>query len=683
MSVAKRPLADPRNTYLVSDDDPGAFDKSYAGRHGVHSEQRCCGDRAPYMEGNSLQSGYYVNAAGTRVANIIEYWARPENKALAANGWWNAPTPPGYIVEMTFIPTELYCHECETAIEQAWADNFLPTFDAMKPVFHGIAMAVSYIPVFGTAVAFSIEASLSLAEGNRIDTAALDAIGGALPGQPASGMAFSAVRSLVAGDRIDKVAIQTLGGALHLDATTVQALSTAVDIFERIAQGEKFTDTALTEIYNNLPDNAQKAMDVAKQLANGDNVASTAEKALGKEAADAMTNAAGLARSQGQAAVNSFIAQSGYQAALDSVPPQLKDAVNAAMMAGTIDRAADQNTGGAMAFTTGDTNQADNDARQRAGKIIIATPNVTWRNVYDNSLKTLAQVEAGNSLTLIQSGIDPLTSVARTGAVTYTIDYTWRRGFEVGIATCNGMSADGPGQQKIRASLTLIQTQRGFDAAQQIQFDRSKQYSLLKPATAKVDTNMAVALGRIVLNQISPDDRTQIENYARKGALIAQGNPIVAAGRDLSNRSTKPGDFRWGFDVGSSIAQGQTINGPGKEAVRTKLGPYYLGAGPVVDGVDGVPAGPSDGSTEAQQGFDVACSLQYGLTKQGGNVPATVAAGAAIANGATGASGLTADQKANVVGVAMSSPGTGAGAATAVTAKTGFWHSIAAFFGLG
>ena len=57
MSTPRRLFEDPRNSYLVENDDPGAFDKRFAGRPGTHREQRCCGDRAPVWQTYLIHDG--------------------------------------------------------------------------------------------------------------------------------------------------------------------------------------------------------------------------------------------------------------------------------------------------------------------------------------------------------------------------------------------------------------------------------------------------------------------------------------------------------------------------------------------------------------------------------------------------------------------------------------------------
>ena len=45
MSTPRRMFEDPRHSYMVDNNDPGAFDKRFINRPGVHREQRCRGDQ--------------------------------------------------------------------------------------------------------------------------------------------------------------------------------------------------------------------------------------------------------------------------------------------------------------------------------------------------------------------------------------------------------------------------------------------------------------------------------------------------------------------------------------------------------------------------------------------------------------------------------------------------------------
>ena len=174
---------------------------------------------------------------------------------------------------------------------------------------------------------------------------------------------------------------------------------------------------------------------------------------------------------------------------------------------------------------------------------------------------------------------------------------------------------------------------------------------------------MAIALGRTYV--MTAAQQAANAGYAAKGAQIASGSPQVAALRALNPDPR----YTLGFDIGTGIAVGQLINGPGKDAVRATLGPEYGGSG------------------AAQQGFDTALQLQFGITKGGLVLSAhpAVAAGQLVTSGMVG-TGTSPDQKAGAMQAAASNPATKAGAASVVAAHTGLsgvWASIKEFFGFG
>ena len=57
MSTPRRLFEDPRNTYIVDNNDPDAFDKRFVNRPGTHREQRCCRDRAPVWQSYLIHDG--------------------------------------------------------------------------------------------------------------------------------------------------------------------------------------------------------------------------------------------------------------------------------------------------------------------------------------------------------------------------------------------------------------------------------------------------------------------------------------------------------------------------------------------------------------------------------------------------------------------------------------------------
>ena len=171
---------------------------------------------------------------------------------------------------------------------------------------------------------------------------------------------------------------------------------------------------------------------------------------------------------------------------------------------------------------------------------------------------------------------------------------------------------------------------------------------------------MTLSLGRV----ITAEQQAQNARYAASGRLIASTNPPVAEARALS---ADPG-YQRGFDIGTAMAIGQSLNGPGKDAVRALLGPQR----------------DPNGTQQTQAGFDTALQLQFGLTK-GGIVLSThpgVAAGQLVASGMIG-TGTSADQRVNAAKQLVTTGATKAGAVNVIDAhKKGFFARILDFFGL-
>lgn len=73
MSITRRLFEDPRNSYLVDNDDRGAFNKRFPDRPEVHREQGCWGDRAPVWQTYTIRDGEDPGAGN-----------RPAPKTMAA-----------------------------------------------------------------------------------------------------------------------------------------------------------------------------------------------------------------------------------------------------------------------------------------------------------------------------------------------------------------------------------------------------------------------------------------------------------------------------------------------------------------------------------------------------------------------------------------------------------------------
>jgi hypothetical protein len=446
-TIHARPFNDPRNTRVVDNNDPNARNKLYVGIPGTHLEQRCCNDKAPFRlpEG----TGWYVDEKGTRICEIIEYWARPENRERAKDGWWNAPTPPGYYVEMA-ATGELTCGGCFGNEWDRFLEDLSRTLDEILPVVQGIAMAVSYIPVFGTAASFVLNSAVNVARGRSLDEAALDAIGNALPGQPASGAAFRTVRTILRDGSLDEVALSLL----PVDENSKKAISSSVGIAVAIANGQPVTMVVLDEIYQELPPTGKRGFDVGRRLINGEEI----EEIVVDEAT---REAAALAKAQGEQAVNGFLIESGFQGVIETMDPHLQAALRAGIGIG---HAATYLT--TARFDDAERNVAVNDQWAANGRAIIDA-GAAWKG------RRFSAIRSADSYVFTRKAVDPLTHREQLRTDVYVIDDHWQRGFDIAVGLCEGRTSVDDEQRSIRLSIMKLNAVHGFDVGQYLQRKRA------------------------------------------------------------------------------------------------------------------------------------------------------------------------------------------------------------------
>jgi hypothetical protein len=356
----------------------------------------------------------------------------------------------------------LWCRGCGPDLWEQFCADLSRTYTDMIPVIRGIAMVCSYVPVFGGAVSFVIQTTVSLTEGRSFDAAFLDGVGGALPGQPASGMAFAAARSMINGDRIDKIAFDTAMSALHVEPQWSEVIGTAIEIAVDVAQGKPIAAIALDELRKQLPETGRHAMDLARRACNGENIGVLLS-------AEAMA-AAHAAVDQGEAAVGSYVAQAGFQGALDVLPQQLQDAVKAGLVVGVIEAHSKPFVG--TFGSVPEKNVVVNESHLEKGQRLIAAG-----AKYNGKL--LSEILAGDSFTI---GVDQPDALSGT-LVHRMIEYrasgpwaanqrpltdAWRRGFTIAIGVCEGSSQAGPGQTAVYQSMAEAGGRDGFDAGQAV-----------------------------------------------------------------------------------------------------------------------------------------------------------------------------------------------------------------------
>jgi hypothetical protein len=541
MSTPRRMFEDPRNTYIIENDDPGAFDKRFVGRPGVHREQQCCRNRAPVWQthllhdgdepghGNPLalreMSGILVEDAtgesDQATHNKGFVWVespksgyRPE--FVSAEEWmrwqgvyWipsprpvaNMPNPPRWVRipgERKFRwndqgnPEFLWCQRCETWLEAAWSD----ILDALPVAARGLAMIASYIPIYGTALSFAINTSVSLAEGESVKQSVIEGFGDSLPGQPTSGIVYRAGIAVAQGERAGDVFIDSL----NLDSSVTAALKVADQVLYGLANGENVTNVGYQAIHQVLPPEARQGMDYARRFIAGENVPQMILSQAEQVAADGVKDKARaiLERAKGQGAealrtaraevdsiYNQYAAEFGYQMAFDRLPGDTRAWIQLGLTGGGALKGAQQQLIGTFGSIP-EKNIAANDSLETKGRKLIAS-GIKYQN------KLVSNILKQSKFTIVIDFYDSLNGVWTKRAMTYAITDAWRRGFTIAIGACEGSSERGPGQLAVYQTLAEVGERGGFDAGQAVQFDRTLEGQRRALTATKVQTTSSVS----------------------------------------------------------------------------------------------------------------------------------------------------------------------------------------------
>jgi hypothetical protein len=467
-----------------------------------------------------------------------------------------------------FVQT-LWCRGCGPDPWEQFCRDLSQTFTEMVPYIRGIAMVCSYVPVFGTAVAFVINTTTSLVEGQSLDGAFLDGIGGALPGQPVSGMAFTAARALINGESIDRVGLETALAALPVDAKSRNLIGTAVEIAIQVAKGTDITTIALNQIREQLPESGRKAMDVARRVCDGENVGNI----LSTEAIEAAHKAV----AEGEAAVNSFVAQAGFQEGLDLLPPQLQDGIKAGIAVGVIESKSKPFIG--TFGSVPESNVAANETFLQKGQRLVAAG-----AKYNG--RPISEILAGTSFSIAIDQFDALNRVWGKKTVRYKADGPcapnerpltdpWRRGFVIALGACDGLSERTAEQTAAYQTMAEAGGRDGFDAGQAVAWWRTKHdiaYHVFTATEVKASKASQI-LGLMRDEPPAAPAAPVVVDKAQADALDGTGDGVVRKDMRAVQIRHALGDdaSRRGFNIAFGAAGDQTLPGPGKDRLRDAL----------------------------------------------------------------------------------------------------------------
>ncbi|GGI23700.1 hypothetical protein [Bradyrhizobium guangdongense] len=388
-------------------------------------------------------------------------------------------------------PEFLWCQRCETWLEAAWSD----ILDALPVAARGLAMIASYIPIYGTALSFAINTSVSLAEGESVNQSLIDGIGGALPGQPESGMVYKAGVAIARGERVGDVFIDSL----NLDSSVTATLKVADQVLYGLATGENVTNVAYQAIHQVLPPEAQQGMDYARRFITGEDVRqmilSQAEQVVADGVKDKARDILERSKDQGAEALsaahaevnsiyNQYAAEFGYQMAFDRLPGDARAWIQLGLTGGGALKGAEQLVG--TFGSVPETNTAENDILETDGLKLIASG-----IKYENEL--VSDILKQSKFTIVIDFYDSLNGVWTKRAMTYGITDPWRRGFSIAIGACEGSSERGPGQLAVYQTLAEAGERGGFDAGQAVQFNRTIEAHLRALKATKVQTTSSVS----------------------------------------------------------------------------------------------------------------------------------------------------------------------------------------------
>lgn len=525
MSTDRRMFEDPRNTYIIENNDPGAFDKRFIGRPGVHREQQCCHNYAPVWQEAAMaresplskedyQANYVIQVeditgeaehvkgdnhipgcvyvlgpkSGYKPPWISDvdwmnwqgvYWITPTNPGPAG-----LPNPPRWVhiggekkIRWANGQYEvLWCQECETWLEGAWE----AISDVVIGIARGVAMVASYIPVYGTALSLVINTTISLAEGENIDDAIVEDIGKSLPGQPASGFVFTAAVSIAKGERLDHTLLNATASGFGLDQSVTNVLKAVDEAFYNIASGQNIGDVAYGTIRQFLPDEAQQGMQLARRFISGENVPEMILSQSEQVVADEVRNRARIlleragregpaklaeAEASVNAMFNRYAVEFGYQMAVDRLPPEFQGHIQVGMTAGVALAGRSAQFIGTFGSIP-ETNVAANNIHEAKGAQLIAS-GIKYH------LRPVSDILKQSTFSIVVDDYDALNHVWFKRPKVYQVTDAWRRGFTIAIGVCEGSSVRGLGQTAVYQTLAEDGGRAGFDAGQAVQFNRT------------------------------------------------------------------------------------------------------------------------------------------------------------------------------------------------------------------
>ncbi len=188
------------------------------------------------------------------------------------------------------LADELWCRRCSTALE-----DIRDGFAEGGPMFlRLVATVAAFIPGIGTGVATALGAAASLAEGNSIDEAMVDAAMSAIPAGAAFQTAGAVGRSLLEGEPLDQALLE--GGRALAESQGGVLAAAAYDAAIAVAQGKALQDAGFSGLKALAKGNdlAERAASYAETITRAAQGGMSVEELLTSELAAAVAKQAGI-----------------------------------------------------------------------------------------------------------------------------------------------------------------------------------------------------------------------------------------------------------------------------------------------------------------------------------------------------------------------------------------------------
>jgi hypothetical protein len=176
-------------------------------------------------------------------------------------------------------------------IDQAAIGTFKQALADTKTLAPYIQTVVSFVPGIGTGLSAGIGGALALAQGKRIDQAFIEAAKSAIPGGPIAQMAFSVATDAIQGKPIDQIALN----ALPISPEAKKYLAAGIGAAKDLAHGKSVSQALIDNATRMLPPQLQKAVQVGVAIGHAKNIQSGLVAAAEGAASLANVQAKGLA----------------------------------------------------------------------------------------------------------------------------------------------------------------------------------------------------------------------------------------------------------------------------------------------------------------------------------------------------------------------------------------------------